>query len=492
MAIHWASPSEALPLQERAHRPTHSSASGMSGTGKLKFDDDFEVSPFADPGAAASNPFADPRWEADVKLPQAPTAAARAPVDERFAPFAEHPGLGSKEIVLRSPLALSSRPGYWELDGPHAQQQKRRRRRRMFWCGGLVLLAVVVIGVSVGCVVGLRVSSGPAPPGPLPGTMGVVTFTNPSDERTYVPDARLHNSFYGLGYVPYGAYEPDCQITQNNVTEDIVLLSQLTTRVRMYSAECEQDRMVLQAIRQTGVELQVYLALNLTGNNTGFYDQASEIANSLLTYETHNVGGVLVGDQFIATYLAENNTTDPNSQAGQTAASYVSSEIASMRATIKMLNLTAPVRVGTADGGDVFTPDLLQKVDFAMASVMPWRNNVSVADAAQWTWTFFKDYALSTSQATADDPAMYIGETGWPSSSLSQQNTTEPATPQALQTYLDTFVCSSNTNGTGYFWYEAFDEQWRAETYGGAEGGWGLFTSGKQLKNITLPNCTHP
>ncbi|KZP00417.1 glycoside hydrolase family 17 protein [Calocera viscosa TUFC12733] len=321
--------------------------------------------------------------------------------------------------------------------------------------------------------------------------MGVVTFSDPADLSTYVPDARLHNSFYGLGYVPYGAYEPDCQITQNNVTEDIVLLSQLTTRVRMYSAECEQDRMVLQAIRLTGVDLQVYLALNLTGNNTGFYDQATEIANSLLTYRTDLVAGVLVGDQFISTYLAENNSTDPNSAAGQTAAGYVTSEISSMRATTSMLNLSEPVRVGTADGGDVFTLSLLQKVDFAMASVMPWRNNVSVEGAAQWTTTFFKDYALSTSQATSNDPAMYIGETGWPSSSLSQQNASSPATLGALQTYLDTFVCSSNTNGTGYFWYEAFDEQWREEMYGGAEGGWGLFTSGKQLKNITLPSCSH-
>jgi exo-beta-1,3-glucanase (GH17 family) len=183
--------------------------------------------------------------------------------------------------------------------------------------------------------------------------------------------------------------------------------------------------------------------------------------------------------EFIASYLASHNTSDPNSQAGRNAASYVSSQIASMRATLSALKLDKSIAVGTADGGNMFTPLLLQEVDFAMASVMPWRNGVPAANAAGWTNVFFKDYALSTAQATSSHPPMYIGETGWPaldvSSSFAAQYPT--ATAQGLQTFLDGFVCASNANSTGYFMYEAFDEDWRAQTYGGVEGGWGLFTS---------------
>ena len=30
-----------------------------------------------------------------------------------------------------------------------------------------------------------------------------------------------------------------------------------------------------------------------------------------------------------------------------------------------------------------------------------------------------------------------------------------------LQKFLDTYVCQANTNKTGYFYFEAFDELWK-------------------------------
>ena len=30
-----------------------------------------------------------------------------------------------------------------------------------------------------------------------------------------------------------------------------------------------------------------------------------------------------------------------------------------------------------------------------------------------------------------------------------------------LQEFLDTYVCQANKNGTGYFYFEAFDEKWK-------------------------------
>ena len=45
------------------------------------------------------------------------------------------------------------------------------------------------------------------------------------------------------------------------------------------------------------------------------------------------------------------------------------------------------------------------------------------------------------------------------------------------QTFLDTFVCQANNNGTGYFFFEYFDETWKDAEFGGVEGHWGLFYS---------------
>jgi len=44
-----------------------------------------------------------------------------------------------------------------------------------------------------------------------------------------------------------------------------------------------------------------------------------------------------------------------------------------------------------------------------------------------------------------------------------------------LQTFLDTFVCEANAAGTGYFFFEFSDEEWKLIKYGGVEGYWGLF-----------------
>jgi exo-beta-1,3-glucanase (GH17 family) len=46
-----------------------------------------------------------------------------------------------------------------------------------------------------------------------------------------------------------------------------------------------------------------------------------------------------------------------------------------------------------------------------------------------------------------------------------------------LQKFLDTFVCQANQNGTGYFYFEYFDEEWKDQQFGGVEGWWGLFNA---------------
>lgn len=57
-----------------------------------------------------------------------------------------------------------------------------------------------------------------------------------------------------------------------------------------------------------------------------------------------------------------------------------------------------------------------------------------------------------------------------------------------IAAFLDTYVCQANSNGTQYFYFEAFDEPWK-EIYGGVEPYWGLFDSDRNLKSVTIPTC---
>jgi len=88
---------------------------------------------------------------------------------------------------------------------------------------------------------------------------------------------------------------------------------------------------------------------------------------------------------------------------------------------------------------------------------------------------------------------MYIAETGWPSASSDTASASDgPSTASIpnLQEFLNNYICQANTNGTNYFYFEAFDETWKDKIYGGVEGHWGLFNADKTFKNVTIPTCS--
>jgi len=62
----------------------------------------------------------------------------------------------------------------------------------------------------------------------ISGTSKVVK-SNPSDPSQFEKDPRLKPIFYGLAYTPFAVLEPNCGATLPNVTEDLQLLSQLTS-----------------------------------------------------------------------------------------------------------------------------------------------------------------------------------------------------------------------------------------------------------------------
>jgi exo-beta-1,3-glucanase (GH17 family) len=50
-----------------------------------------------------------------------------------------------------------------------------------------------------------------------------------------------------------------------------------------------------------------------------------------------------------------------------------------------------------------------------MANDHPWFANVSINQAAGWTWDFFETTNVQPAAALPNHPTMYIAETGWPS-----------------------------------------------------------------------------
>jgi len=389
-------------------------------------------------------------------------------------------------------LGPSAEPYQWQ-----EKYSSGGNRRKWIIVGSVVgLIALIAIGVGVGVSVSHNNKNSSNHAASPTSTSGgpVVNQTDPNDPSTFIKDSRLHEVFYGMDYTPNGSQLPNCGNSLSDVIQDIQLISQLTTRIRLYGADCNQSALVLEAIKQTKTNLSVYLANYNVPNDAGaaYTRQRDLIISALKTYGSSNVLGVIVGNEYMLNWLDSNSATDPNSAIGNTGAQLLITNITDTRNAIAALNLPNKVQVGNSEAGSYYNTLVLQAIDFGMANVHPWFGNVSIQDAAGWTWEFFEEQDVQPAAAVSNKPQMYIAETGWPSSSLDAASASDgPSTASIanLQTFLDTFVCQSNKNGTGYFFFEFQDQAWQAAQFGGVEGSWGLFTSNKTLKALTMPTC---
>ncbi|ODN74156.1 hypothetical protein L202_07608 [Cryptococcus amylolentus CBS 6039] len=372
-----------------------------------------------------------------------------------------------------------------------AAQQAARKKKRMWIIAGVLLAVAAVAAIVIGVIVSQTNKSSDNDGSTKSGSNSTLTVGD--DASDFEKDSRLHQSFWGFAYTPQNVLLPWCGASQSNVTRDIQLLSQITSRIRLYGANCNQTAMVLQAIQDTKVNMTVWPAIYVDSNETAYDDQVTALTDALKTYGTDHISGVTVGNEYILDTAGSDSNT---SSTYLSAVSTITDKIAEVNSTIQALGLDKVLPVGTSDAGSIMSKTLGEGVDYFMANVHPYFGSLAIDDAAAWTTSFFEEYDVAVAAIASNKPATYIAETGWPTGSDDEEDSNSGAgSPQGdasvanLQTFLDTFVCQANNNGTEYFYFEAFDEPWKAE-YGGTEPYWGLFDSDRNLKNITIPQCS--
>src|SRR5258708_4720708 len=95
---------------------------------------------------------------------------------------------------------------------------------------------------------------------------------------------------------PRDSLYPSCNQTLSDTIIDMQLLSQITTRIRLYGADCNQTALVLEAIKQTKTNIKVYPAIYLVDKDeTGYQRQRTLIQQALQTYGTDHILGITVG-----------------------------------------------------------------------------------------------------------------------------------------------------------------------------------------------------
>jgi len=369
--------------------------------------------------------------------------------------------------------------------------QARSRRSKFIVIGSIVLVLVLA---AVGTTVGVLLTRNKDDNSKSSSSGGSKGDKGSDDPKEIEADPALHNVLYGMAYTPHNALlDFGCANTLESVIRDVKLISQLTTRVRLYGADCNQSSQVLDAIQQTGVDLKVYLGIYTLpdDDHEAYHRQKEYVQEALEMFGSEHVLGITVGNEFMLNYVTGLGGLDANAAIAKPGSDILVTDILETRQMLVDMGMT-DIEIGNSDAGSFFSNDVLAVVDYGLSNVHAWFANTTEAAAADWVFQFFEENNLVTAAALPNNPKMYIAETGWPTGAKDEGSATNgfaTADLAGLQTFLDTFVCRANELGYGYFYFEMFDEMWKDEKYGGVEGYWGLFNGDRTLKDITFPTC---
>ncbi|KAK4231008.1 family 17 putative glycoside hydrolase [Podospora fimiseda] len=366
----------------------------------------------------------------------------------------------------------------------------------------LVIVAIVLIGVAVGIVFGFvlknkggdKDNGGGGSSSGSTGSAEEDTATNgdlninSKEIKALMNNPNLKKVFPGMDYTPIHSQYPDCvhyPPSQNNITRDLAVLSQLTNTVRLYGTDCNQTQMLIHAVEQLQLQdtVKIWLGVWQDGNATTNRRQLDQMWDILDVYGEKYFEGIIVANEIL---FREQMTIWTLGQL-----------LADVRTNLTRKNINLPV--ATSDLGDKWDSTLAQQSDAIMGNIHPFFAGVPAAEATKWTMGFFVN--KTGTYAKKDKKMNIIAETGWPSqggmSCGSEYETNCPdksvAGIKELNKFMEDWICTALNDGTNYFWFEAFDEPWKVSfnTPGKEwEDHWGLMDVNRNLKpGLKIPDC---
>ncbi|KAL8407384.1 hypothetical protein RB594_006281 [Gaeumannomyces avenae] len=381
------------------------------------------------------------------------------------------------------------------LGGEKSWGMKPENKSRKWKIVVIVIVAVVVIAAIVCGILFGVVYRGGGNSNPSPGLSAADDQkqngdlnANSAEIKAMMNNKNLHKVFMGMDYTPINTQYPEClkdPPSQNNITRDVAVLSQLTNTVRLYGTDCNQTEMVLTAIERLQLKdtVKVWLGVWQDKNTTTNERQLTQMWDILDKYGEKPFKGLIVANEIL--FREEMTTTQLQKLLSDT------------RTKLKQKGMTLPV--ATSDlGRDWADMSLVQASDYIMANIHPFFGGQPAEGAADWTMEFWKN------NIKVDKPEKeknVIAEIGWPSQGGQRcppelgKSCPKPAIASVpeLNRVLNDWVCPALNNGTNYFWFSAFDEPWKIRFNSKDENWedhWGLMDVDRQLKDgIKIPDC---
>ncbi|KAL8768607.1 MAG: hypothetical protein Q9209_005166 [Squamulea sp. 1 TL-2023] len=367
-------------------------------------------------------------------------------------------------------------------------------RKRLRWIVGILIGLILVAAIVGGVIGGIRASRNQKANEASSRHQSAAEDDGNGDLdkdsaeiKKLMNNPNLHKVFPGVDYTPYASQYPLCMKwppSQNNVTRDVAVLSQLTNSIRLYGTDCNQTEMVLHAIDKLGLtDVKVWLGVWLDKNATTNARGLAAMNDLLKKHGADPFRGVIVGNEVL--YREDLGET----QLGEV--------LSNVRSNMTALNINLPL--ATSDLGDDWTANLASEVDIVMSNIHPFFAGKTPDIAASWTWTFWEDHDVILTKGT--NKKNIISEVGWPSAGGMKCGGLNCTTGEKgavagikeMNEFMDNFVCQSLSNGTEFFWFEAFDEPWKEQFNEPGkewEDKWGLMDLGRNLKpGVKIPDC---
>ncbi|KAK4125359.1 glycoside hydrolase family 17 protein [Parathielavia appendiculata] len=406
-------------------------------------------------------------------------------------------GLGSGGAVFNAVPAGAAGEKAWEAAAlSKGRSSGKKWKIAIIAIVVIVILAAIVLGVLFGAVFrsngggSSSANSGSGDTSTAAGDRSAHGDLNSdsSEIQALMNNPDLRKVFPGMDYTPLNTQYPDCMHnppSQNNITRDLAVLSQLTNVVRLYGTDCNQTQMLIHAVDQLKLKdkVKIWLGVWQDANATTNARQLSQMWDILDQYDESYFKGIIVANEILFRQQMTITT--------------LGSLLEEVRANLTARGLKLPV--ATSDLGDKWDATLASQSDAIMANIHPFFAGAKASEAADWTKYFWGN---KTSSFLKRDNAMnVIAETGWPSQGGmacgTELETNCPDRAVAgideLNTFMEDWVCRALDDGTEYFWFEAFDEPWKImfNTDGKEwEDHWGLMTVDRKLKDgVKIPDC---
>lgn len=324
-----------------------------------------------------------------------------------------------------------------------------------------------------------RISNNSQKPGAHLGGMNTfagisLNFKHDTEIKQLMEQATLYGPiFYGMAYSPMNGMEPECGFTARDAQLDMALLSTVTTRVRNYGMQCKQSRFILDAIESLGLNMTLSMGVWIGSDEEINNQQMNEMKYVLLHYPRKLFENVFIGNEVL--FRRDQTTTG------------LSNYIKEAKSFANNIGY-ADLKFGTSEIGSLVNEELLRTCDIIGTNVHPFFGGDIVENGSEWTFNFIKHQIEPHNKFGTE---IVITEVGWPFKGGSFKSSV--ASTRNFEYFLHDWCCKAYDNNYGWYYFEAFDEEWKRVFYEGNnrwETEWGVFNADRSMKIKSLsPHC---